>query len=355
MFKKILVVMGVSISFLGLIACGHNYTAFELFEHAQEVLEDFDSMTIDLDVMTEVTAEGLSETEEMSLRMNIEMLSDVEFNMSAAGSTMGIDVNLYFRDGYMYTEVMGHHSKEEMDFEDALEMTGGNLVESTLEEDWIEESSVESMEDGGYRLDFTVDSVKMLDESFGDSIAGIPFSEDMIDDGTVEMTFYLDENYYFTHAEIEMDITLTILGEAMDLFVSVDATYVQLGNVSVEFPEWVDEFFVTIEDGVVDLQAYLDMVRAGGESALGDVGVGDTYMNMEVGEGNEFIFTLEETAEYYEDLEQALDVDEGIGFLFVAMANDYRTAFSVDQFRFTYRVVDVETGEELGRFYFDSE
>ena len=247
MFKKILMIMGISVSLLSLIACGgdndsYNDSAFELFERSQEAMADIDSFIIALDLVTEGSVAGVSEETEMSLQMSLEMLSDTEARMSASGTVMGIEVDFYFRDGYMYMDLLGERNREAMDFEEAFEMTGGSLVESTLEEEWIESSSVESLEDGGYRLNFTLDPVGMLGPSFGDNIAGIPFSEDMIDGGTVEMVFYIGADYHITHAEVEMNVTFIILGETMSMDISVDATYIQLGDVSVEFPAWLDEF-----------------------------------------------------------------------------------------------------------------
>lgn len=355
MFKKILIIVGVSVSLLSLTACnsgGGSYTAFELYERSLEQMEDIDSLIIEFDMKAEYSVAGTSEQTDMSLLMSLEMLGEDNANLAASGSAMGIEIDLYFRDGYMYTEAMGERSREAMDFDEAFEMTGGNLIGSTIEEDSIESSSVESIAGGGYRLNFALDPVSMIAEAFGDSIAGIPFSEDMIDGGTIDMTFYIDADYYMTRAIIEMDFSFTMLGETMLIYMEMDATYVQLGNVTVAFPDWLDGFGATDNN---DLQAYLDMVRAGGDSVLGDVGVGDMYLDIEVGEGNEFIYTLEDTVEGYEGLIPALDVEEGIGFFFVAMANDYRNAFGVEHFRFTYLVVDVETGEELGRFHFDSD
>ena len=354
MFKKISMIMGLMVLFLGLTACDDStgYDAFELFERSQEVMEDIDSMIMELDLTTEVLAAGISNETEMNFRMSVEMLNDTEANVFLLGSTMGIELEIYFRDGYMYTDVMGERNREAMDFEDIVEMTGASLLESTLDVNLILSSSVERIEDGGYRLNFTLDPIAMFESALGDNIAGVPFSGDMIDEGALTMVFHLDEEYYLTHAEVDMDVTFSILGETGSVMIRLVAEYIQLGDVTVEFPAWVDEFNMANDTTqIVDLQAYLDMVRAGGEGLFDDM----SYDNVEVGEGNELIITLEKTAEEFEELLDAFDVNDGIGWMYIMIATDYRNYFGVDHFRWTFRIVDINTGNEFGRHSFDSE
>lgn len=251
MVKKISMLVGLFALFFGLAACGNNYDAFELLQNSHEVMEGVESMIIEIDTEIDVDAGFMSMEMPISGRIYMEILSETEANlaMEMAMEIMDqpMDMSMYFRDGYLYTDMMGDRERTPMDMEEALEaLAGTGTFDVNIDEDWIESSSAESTGEG-YQLSFTLNEGAMIDMmgNQGDALGIDELSEDEIEIGRFTMVVYLDEDYYQTSSELDMEMTFTVEETDATMEIRMVMDIVQLGDVSVEFPDWLDQLVRT--------------------------------------------------------------------------------------------------------------
>jgi len=245
MLKKILTFMGAALLFLSLTACSSNYTAFELLELSHEAMEDVDSIMVEMDMGVTIDAGGMAMTVPITANMSIDVISPTEANMSmqATMSAMGMTSNMdmYFRDGYLYVDEDGFRERAPMSVAMALEEIAGPMgIDTDLNESWIEESNVESVDDG-YRLEFELNESALrniFDMGLIHDIAG-PGAR--LDVETVIMVIYLDEDYYQTAIQLEIEVETTFEGQDATMSIDIAIDILQHGNVTVHFPAWLDD------------------------------------------------------------------------------------------------------------------
>ena len=257
--KKILAAMSMLFIFVSLTACNENLDAFELLELTQEAQADIDSMIMDFDTEINISMPGMSIN--MPLTMRFEIESEERMQMDFDISLMGANMNVsgFLRDGYAYTEIdmdgRPERTREETSINDTMEMT--EMMEmfdtDSLEEEMFEEALATSTDDG-YRIEFVLntDGMMTLFENLGAMGA---FMDGMLDgspdfrtddDDEEEprniMILYLDEDYLPISTELNMVFGMTVEGMDAEFEMNMTMIAVQFGDVSVNFPAWLDEF-----------------------------------------------------------------------------------------------------------------
>ena len=239
----VLIIVGSSWLFL---SNRNSLDAFALLESSHEAMEDIDSMIMDLDMQIRLTAPGISMDMPMNTRLYIEMLNDFDFNMqmNMEMSILGSDesMSMYYRDGYFYTAQDGLVTRELMDSSEAADnmMEMGSLFDSQLDSSMVESSSATRI-DGGYRLEFTLNDDAMMDflpQQDGMDLFELGSNNFQAEEAV--MVIYLDENYRQTTLRVDMSIPFTEDGISGTIAISTTLSYVQIGNVTINFPAYLD-------------------------------------------------------------------------------------------------------------------
>jgi len=249
MFKKMLTTMGVGILLLSLTACS-SYEAFELLELSNEVMEEVESAVMDLDMEISMGAGFGSITVPLNARMAVEHISttDANISMEATMNLMGMssNMNLYYRNGHLYADEDGFRERIPMSLAMAMdEIVGPFAISTDINENWIEEYSFEPTDDG-HRLEFTLDGSalnQIMDSDFIEALV-----EEIADPGShinhesVVMVIYIDEDYYQTSIELEMEATTTANHQQVEIAIDLTLDIVETGDdVTVSFPAWLDQ------------------------------------------------------------------------------------------------------------------
>jgi len=319
MLKKMLTFMGGAVLLLSLTACSDNYDAFELLERSHETMEDVDSMVMDLDIEIDVDAGMMSMTIPIDGRLAIDTGANMSMEMETSMMGMSMELEMYFRDGNLYMNENGQRDMMPMDMGMARDQMVEELAIGTdIRENQVEEYSVERTDDG-YRLEFVLDASGGMPDFIGGFVEG--FTSTLNDPGTnadlesATMTIYLDEDYY--HVSIQMELELAMRIDGVDATVTVDMTMdmVQIGNVTVHFPAWLDDMHGT---------------------PIADHELLGTWEN---GEGNRFLWVFDEpdVVEFREDGTLVITGGRNSGTVDWEPGAENGT-FTADGRSFTYRI-----------------
>ena len=250
MKKLLTVLIVVPVAFI-LIACNDNYTAFELLERSHEAMEEVDSMIFEiethgtfefvtdsiLDDEIDTEIDDVMEETFSSTRAYLDMSTPDEPHMrlEMEDGAESERIIVYFRDGIVYARDIYEYTegiKLIMDFDEVMAMARPNILETDFNEDDIEDSSVERI-DNGYKLSFTL-NIEILQ----------PPGE--VDFGLYTMVIYLNEDYQktaiITHMETIATSSISTVTSTISTTLNTRMDIVQIGNVVIDFPDEIDEF-----------------------------------------------------------------------------------------------------------------
>ncbi|MCL2559362.1 MAG: hypothetical protein FWE07_02645 [Turicibacter sp.] len=163
-------------------------------------------------------------------------------------STFGMRefTTMFWRDGYRYTDLDGERSREPVDseFEDLLAELGEWQADASANQyfflapaDGSVEGDAERIDGGGYRLTFDFNT----SDWFGD----IPVFDGLFptnhQDAVFTLTAYLDRNRNLSTIQLVLEFDIFDFGGSSGFSVDISADIAQIGNVSVDFPAWLDD------------------------------------------------------------------------------------------------------------------
>jgi len=243
--KRLFVILAMLITVVSLTACNENLDAFELLERSRVAQADLGSMIMDVDAQISMTLMGMPIDVPLTMRTEMESEERIQIHMDMSMMGMGINMTMFVRDGYMYSEMdmFGSVSRErseiDMSLNEAMEMIEMVDVFNTsfVVEDMIEDSTAERIDDG-YRLELmlNLDGIMSFLENMELVNEFLDFGE-TINEWNSVITFYIDENYLPISSEITM--------ESDSITMDMTMTTVQLGNVNIDFPYWLDEISIS--------------------------------------------------------------------------------------------------------------
>jgi len=251
--RKLFVMIAMLFIVVSLTACDENLDAFELLELSIEAQAEIYSMITETESQVDISMAYTTTYIPTSWRVEVE--SDERMRTDISTSVMGehTHITTFLRDGYVYSERDDsfdeiQHSRVESD-ENALTMD--DVFDArTITESMVEELSAPSTSDG-YRLEFIFNIAGMMDylelmegRMYEDVLSLI--EEELVEDFDMTMIMYIDENYHLTFAELVMRIELLVEGmdaEEIDVLIemSITVTTIQIGDVTIDFPDWLDE------------------------------------------------------------------------------------------------------------------
>lgn len=195
-------------------------------------------MTYDIDMTLELAGESLDMTTSSNAKMSGMNTDDMKINMAIKVGAQGqeMDMNVYYTDGYYYTDSMGAKIKYAMNLEQAQKELASTGLQTDIKKEDFKEISLEEQV-----LTFTIDGEKMssLVDSAMSSLQGLIQGTDAsIDIGDVKGTASVNQDGYFETSTMSVPLTMDIMGTEMQVNMDMDYTYVNPGKeVTVELPE----------------------------------------------------------------------------------------------------------------------
>lgn len=256
---------------LALLACAGVVTMtgcgkkdpFTVYSDAAKKMAELSSMemTYDIDMTLELAGESMDMTTSSTAKMSGMNTDDMKINMAMKVGAQGqeMDMNVYYTDGYYYTDSMGTKMKYLMDLEQAQKELASTGLQTDMKKEDFKEISLEDQV-----LTFTIDGEKMssLVDTAMSSLQGLVQGTDAsIEIGDVKGTASVNKDGYFEANTMTVPLTMDIMGTEMKINMDMDYTYVNPGKeVTVELP-----------DDLADYQE-IDMTSAGTAGALEDPG-----------------------------------------------------------------------------------
>jgi len=218
-----------------------NQNAFQLFQQSTRMMNTDESMMIDFYADTEITTVGLASEIPMTGRVYTEVINETEMHVMMEMETTAFgrwtDMTMVFRDGYIYTDLSGEKSRESISLQDAFdEIAYLTMLDIYINEDEVISSSVERMTEG-YRLTFDLDATAML-YAMGEYAEGLYMAD--IEDHTFTLTVDLDHHNQQVASTMEIEIEFMEMNMPAHMHVSMRAEVVQVGEVTVSLPDWID-------------------------------------------------------------------------------------------------------------------
>lgn len=235
--------------------------AFELLQRSHAVQEDVESMIMDIHADINMSMPGMSMDIPLTMRMEVENEDRMLMDMSISMLGMDMTTTTFLRDGYEYTEEIefgiANRSRNAITPVDSLEMLEFfdmfNFDADSMLESMITDSSASRIDDG-YRLEFELDLSGLM-SSFG-ALAPLMMDDlfdftDMFDGLVITLVMYLDGDYMLTSMELLMAMEIDVEGTMADMNMNFVATMVQVGDVTIDFPYWLDEMETSDAPGLI--------------------------------------------------------------------------------------------------------
>ena len=222
---------------------------FELLERSQDAIMAAGSVLMNMEmemlmyletlllggatISSEMAVVVRSETD-FDMRTEMTMSMDLAFAEDEALSVITI---AYLRDGYMYTDMMGIQTKMALPLDDMHFMDHAGLASFT--EEAIIAQSVAADKS---RLNFLLSGevmTNLVDGLVGDMLGDIDLA---ITIGNASLTVFLDEDGQLTHMNMDFTISMEVDGTTLSARITSVTEIVQVGGVTVEFPDNLDEF-----------------------------------------------------------------------------------------------------------------
>ncbi|RLL40393.1 hypothetical protein D8M04_19340 [Oceanobacillus piezotolerans] len=259
-----------SILTIALAACGDG-NAEEVFTNAMEAAKEMESAELVMDMKQEIEAPGESPIT-MESKMDAEMITDPiamyqkgTMSMTMDDFPMDLEMELYLVDGEAYTYDSMSAQWIKLDSSAMPGMSGGqpNLSEQleTLEQ-YVEDFEFEETEkEYVYKLTadgegFTELTNQLFEEYMSEDLTA-QFGEELsqvmenMDVTHLYIEMYIDkETYQINKEKVDMDMTLSVEGEELNISQSIDTEYKGINTVeNIEVPQ-------EVKDSAIDAPAF---------------------------------------------------------------------------------------------------
>ena len=218
---------------------------------ATEKMQDIESMDLSMLMNMNMTVAG--EAVDMQMEMDVQVQDQGKDTMQMAmpmvmkipsqGLTM--EMNMYYTEGYCYMDMLGSKVKSPMNVADMMESMKEGAAATDISTEGMTELKMEEKEDT-IVITFVGDTTKMLEYSKSimesmQSMSGVEGADVTLD--SIKGTITIDKDRYVKEQVVDMNITMTVEGEAVATTVSTTITYNSIGeNVGVLLPTDLNEY-----------------------------------------------------------------------------------------------------------------
>jgi len=221
-------------------------SALDLYNKANAALRNIDSVEMEMDMDMTIEADG--ETINMQIVSNIRQVmrseTDIDMAMDMKMSMLGMDINtkMFFRDGLLYTEMMGQKIKAPMPIEEAMAQANTDMID--FPEAAVKDMAAKDVE-GGVEVSFTLIGAFLNDEL----IKQMGNMEELLDDDYVTFTFgdvtlvaVIGEDNTFKSLRMAFVFDMEIDDEMAQAECVIDIMFIKFGGVIVTFPSDLDDY-----------------------------------------------------------------------------------------------------------------
>lgn len=240
---------------LTMVACGsgamspEETAAFERYMRASETLMEAGSLRMESQSIMIMSFDG--EVEEIrssstaSQVMHSETDVDMHMEMTMDIQGMSIPTTIYFRNGWYYMDMMGMGMRMPFPLEDVLEQANTGILDFTEEAIAFQEVRTT---DSGIELVFRLTASAMselLDGMVSGMLETIGLSLDMgitLNFGDIDFSVVLNNADELQSMDMAFSYTMEFEGEVIDVTMTTYTQIVQVGGVTINFPDYLDDF-----------------------------------------------------------------------------------------------------------------
>ena len=221
--------------------------AYDIYSKAAEAMEDVESLAADTVMTMTTTVDGEEFEIEMSGFIKAVTLSETEVEMHLNMSTtiMGEKMNIeaFFKDGVYYMEMQGQKISMEMPLEQVMQQAHTKLLDFP---DTAIKNQQETKKDGGEELSFVLDGA-VLTDAIAEQMGGLA---DMLGEqadmtiGDIEYVVFIDGKGNLKTTTMNFSMEMGVMGETVPVSMEMSMEYVQINNVTIDFPNDLDSYML---------------------------------------------------------------------------------------------------------------
>jgi hypothetical protein len=245
--KKNAVILVLLLFMLTSAACGSEKTvfAYDIYSQATAAMDSVKSLAADTNVKMKMSTAGMDFEVAMSGAIKAVTLSenDVEMQLDMLTSFMGQDIELkaFYKDGVYYLEADGQKTSMAMPLEQIQKQA--NIEALSFPDTAIKDQQMTN-KDGGKELSFTLDGTVLSDTvtaQMGDLTALLGEGAEMTI-GDVDYAVFIDKQGNLKSTQMSFSMEMGLFGETMPCSMEISMDYVQINNVSIDFPADLDAY-----------------------------------------------------------------------------------------------------------------
>ena len=233
-----------------LASCGEKADPKATYQAALEknaALTELD-VQMDMDIESETNGISVPVTSSVGIKANLSDKENPMFAMTMNMDMGGIsfDIPIYYKDGYMYMEVLGQKMKQQTDMAEAMKSFGTQDTQalSAFTDDMISSAAFAEGNENQIILTLNSNALSSLSEMmFSNSQEAVP-----MDDMTIKtLTATIDiKDGYIVKQVVNLEGTVTTEGQESSVKCLVTSTINNPGqSVTIDFPDFSD--FVEVE------------------------------------------------------------------------------------------------------------
>jgi hypothetical protein len=222
-----------------------NSASYKAFAAAYEELNDSKQQSMNMDLQINMDIAGTES--EMAIKGPVKVITGDSMQLESSLQTkmygMDIEMNMWFKDGYMYIESMGQKMKQPMDEETAL--ASSNASVTTFEEKYLKNTTKKSIT-GGTEYTFEVEGAA-LKALAGDTAgsSGIDLESDSIKWGDATVKVVLDKAGKIVSQEIVLSFEMEESDQTSKVDMTMKISDIKTSGVTIDYPADLDTYQAT--------------------------------------------------------------------------------------------------------------
>ena len=246
--KKGLMILTALLVLLTFSACGKKAgeSAYELYAKGTEEILAADSMQVNAKLKTKMQGGGVNQ--EINMDMSMKMITQdgkLQAQIETSGEQFGLPgtMTIYIKDNETYMDVQGKKIKMQLP-EGTLNGLTSNSQPVKLESSAVKEQKTEDV-NGKKKLTMTISGDAMMEtakQQMSELLETYPGAQMTVGDVFIEAVVGSDGK--LETISMKLNISATVAGQTMTMDMEMEAEYVQIGNVTIDFPADLDTYVV---------------------------------------------------------------------------------------------------------------
>lgn len=245
MKRIIAIIVSLSICLSMLAACDNpnlDKNAYELYQNMTKAMAEVKSIDMDMSMTMSITADELNESMSISGNMkqvtlsetNIEMATNLQTSMSG----ITLSMNLYYKEGTAYIDIMGQKIKSPMSIDEAMSQTVEMDVVD-FPENAIKDFKISSV-NNNTRIELTLNGESVsdiMDQAM--SIVeetGLSIDDMEVNIGDILFDVIIDSKNMLKSYHVIYEMTMTYMDETASIKMDMTLTVNSYNNVTITFP-----------------------------------------------------------------------------------------------------------------------